>query len=233
MSNPPAPPSGFLVHGIDGHDYPADLMSLQQWAREGRITPEHQIYSYETAAWSRARELPALRGLLVPLPAAQNQSSSSCLTAGCAVTIALSVFLAIASLLTGGRSRFTRSSYEATTSTPAPTPPPDFGGSVRTTAAGLFTSRFTSSTLSGWHIRARAAGADCGVLLVTFEVSMEDSMIRSLHDGDGIYGSILPGGVAGFYPERGFRGVVYRDADGRSWTYGTVSSTEASSLSPC
>ena len=71
------------------------------------------------------------------------------------------------------------------------------------------------------------------MLLVTFDVNMEDSMISSFHYGNGIYGSILPGGVAQFYPERSFRGVVYRDADGRSWTYGAVSSTEASSISPC
>jgi hypothetical protein len=233
VSNLSVPPSGFLVHGIDGRDYPADLESLQQWAREGRITPEQQIYSYESGAWLPARELPALRDLFAAMPAAQNQGSSSCLTAGCAVTIALVVFMIIASLITGGRSRSRRSSPETATSSPAATSPSDLGSSVRTTAADLFTSRFASSTLAGWHIRGRAAGADCGVLLVTFDVNMEDSMISSFHYGNGIYGSILPGGVAQFYPERSFRGVVYRDADGRSWTYGSVSSVEASSISPC
>lgn len=100
-------------------------------------------------------------------------------------------------------------------------------------AADLFTTRFAGSALSSWGIRGHATGADCGVLLVTFDVNMEDSMINSLHYGNRIYGSILPGGVARFYPERGFRGVVYRDADGHRWTYGAVSSSEASSLSPC
>jgi hypothetical protein len=233
VSAPAGPPPGFLVHGIDGRDYPVDLTSLRLWTHEGRITPEQQIYSYESGAWSPARELSAIRDLFAAMPAAQAQGVSSCLVAGFAVMIALLVFLVVASLITGKHSRSRGSSSETVTSSPPATSPPDLGRNVHTTAGALFTSRFANSKLAGWNIRGRAAGTDCGVLLVTFDVIMEESMISSFHYGNGIYGTNLPGGVAQFYPERGFRGVAYRDADGRSWTYGSVNGTEASSLSPC
>jgi hypothetical protein len=217
VSDPPVPPSDFLVHAPDGRDYPADLAALQQWSHAGRITPEQQIYSYQAGAWVQARELPALRDVFAPAPAAQNPQASSCLTAGCAITLALLAFFVIGSFIAGVLSRARRSAPD-TIAAPAAAAPSDPGSSVRTTAAGLFTSRFANSTLSGWSIRGRAAGADCDVLLVTFDVNMEDSMISSFHYGNGIYGSVLPGGVAQFYPERSFRGVIYRDADGRSWS---------------
>lgn len=209
----------FVVRGQDGRDYPADLASLQQWVREGRITPQHQVYS------NPLREL-------FTAPATEKQGAATCLTAGCAVTLALLVFLTIGILITGGRSR-ARDSSLPNASMPLAPSSSNLGNGVRTTAADLFNLRFAGSTLSGWGIRGRPAGADCSVLLVTFDVNMEDAMITSFHYGNGIYGSILPGGVARFYPERTFRGVVYRDASGRRWTYGAVSESEASSLSPC
>jgi hypothetical protein len=97
------------------------------------------------------------------------------------------------------------------------------------TAAALFTSRYSRSELASWSIRGQAAGADCGVLLVTVGTRMDDSMIESIHYSSSVYS----GGVEHFYQERTFRAVVYRDAAGQLWRYGLVSETEAQSLSSC
>jgi hypothetical protein len=104
---------------------------------------------------------------------------------------------------------------------------------IRGSAANRLTIAFASSRLEGFDIRAAAAGKNCDILLVTFYVSMEDPMIRAMHDGALIYGQILPGGVSAFANQYGFRGVVYRDGYDRTWSYGNVARGEATSAKRC
>lgn len=99
-------------------------------------------------------------------------------------------------------------------------------------AAGEMTSRYARSAIAHWDVRARAGGADCGVLLVETKIVMEDSKIEALHYGGGVY-DVYKGGVDQFGRDRAFRGVVYRDATGRVWTYGDLSAGEGPALEPC
>jgi hypothetical protein len=103
---------------------------------------------------------------------------------------------------------------------------------VRVDAANLFTSRYAKSRLSEWKIRGQAAGPRCSVLVVQMSVIMEDSMIEAMHYGTGAY-DVVDGGVQRFYRERNFRGVAYKDASDRIWTYGAVSDEEAGKLVEC
>ncbi len=102
----------------------------------------------------------------------------------------------------------------------------------RILAATSFTERFSRSRFADWHVRARAAGTDCGVLLVETSMIMDESMIEAMHYGAGAY-DVYRGGVEHFVRERAFRGVVYRDASLRTWTYGATTPVEAESLRPC
>lgn len=104
---------------------------------------------------------------------------------------------------------------------------------LRRSAASRFTNTFASSLLKGFDIRGVAAGEDCSVLLVTFYVKMEDSMITALHRGDILYGRIMPGGARAFAAQNGFRAVVYRDGYDTTWSYGAISSREAARLKEC
>jgi len=99
-------------------------------------------------------------------------------------------------------------------------------------AAGMFTDRYAHSRLAHWDIRARAAGADCGVLLIETAIVMEDSMVEALHYGGGAY-DVYEGGAQQFWRDRGFRGVAYKDGTGRVWTYGDVTMAEGQALTPC
>jgi hypothetical protein len=103
---------------------------------------------------------------------------------------------------------------------------------VRIDAANLFTRRYAKSRLSEWKIRAQAAGPRCSVLVVQMSVIMEDSMIEAMHYGTGAY-DVVDGGAQRFYRERNFRGVAYKDASDRIWTYGAVSDEEAGKLVEC
>jgi hypothetical protein len=98
-------------------------------------------------------------------------------------------------------------------------------------AATLLTDRYAHSRIARWGVEATAAGRDCGVLLVRVPVVLDDSMIEWLHYGAGRYG-VTEGGVRRFYRDKNFRGVVYRDATGRVWTY-DVSEAEAVVMHPC
>ena len=109
---------------------------------------------------------------------------------------------------------------------------PSTPGEMRITSARRLTALCAKSRLSKWHVRARAAGNDCNVLLITTSVILEDSMIEALHYGAGAY-DVYPGGVQQFSRERAFRGVAYRDASGRVWTYGALTPAEADSLEVC
>lgn len=103
---------------------------------------------------------------------------------------------------------------------------------IRIAAANHFTELYSQSRLSRWDVRASAAGADCTALFITTSIILEDSMIEAMHYGAGPY-DIYEGGVSHFYRDRAFRGVAYRDASGRIWTYGAVSPIEAEAFVPC
>ena len=131
-------------------------------------------------------------------------------------------------LLAAGSTKSKRSSASESdrpSSAAAPERPVD--EDVRVTAAALFTSRYSRSGLS--HVSARAAGFDCGVLLVTVGASANEELINAVHFDSSVY----EGGVAHFYQERSFRGVVYRDASGKLWKYGLVGEGEIAALTPC
>ena len=108
----------------------------------------------------------------------------------------------------------------------------DHAGDPRVRAASFFTERYAHSRFSGWEIRASAAGSDCSVLLVLTSQVMDDTLVEALHYGAGAY-EVVEGGVHGFFHERAFRGVVYRDPTGRFWAFGAVSAAEAPELRPC
>jgi len=104
--------------------------------------------------------------------------------------------------------------------------------SGRITAARNFSRRFAVSSLAAWNVRAVAAAEDCGVLFITSSVKLESSMIETMHYGTGPY-DVNRGGVQRFCRERSFRGVVYRDASGRTWTFGATDAAEAAAMRPC
>jgi hypothetical protein len=106
------------------------------------------------------------------------------------------------------------------------------GQDVRAMAASLFTSRYSNSAFSSWNVRAAPAGSDCAILLINIGIEMDDSQIQAMQYGEGSY-AVYDGGVEHFYHERTFRGVVYKDARGRTWRYGLVSSSEAKHLPHC
>jgi hypothetical protein len=103
---------------------------------------------------------------------------------------------------------------------------------VHVAAARTFTHLYSESRLSGWKVQARAASADCSVLLIETSIVMEASMIEAMHYGSGAY-DVYDGGVQRFYRDRGFRGVAYKDTTGAIWTYGDVTAREAGTLAPC
>lgn len=97
--------------------------------------------------------------------------------------------------------------------------------------ATTFTRLYTDSALALWKVRAKAAGSDCGVLLVETSIIMEDAMVDALHYGAGAY-EVYPGGVKDFSDERAFRGVAYKDATDKVWPYG-ITAEEAEGLLAC
>ena len=102
----------------------------------------------------------------------------------------------------------------------------------RVDAADYFTRRYADSRFAKWHIRATAAGHDCGVLLVETSQVMDDSLIEALHYGAGAY-AIVDGGVQNFLEVRGFRGVIYTDPTKRHWTFGVVPEAQSAEIEPC
>ena len=102
----------------------------------------------------------------------------------------------------------------------------------RIEAARLLTERYAHSRLAAWNVRVRAAGDDCGVVLVDTAVILRDSTVEALHYGGGDYG-IDGRGIEHFRRDRRFRGVVYRDSTARVWPYDGLSAEEARALKPC
>lgn len=103
------------------------------------------------------------------------------------------------------------------------------GGRIE--AARALTERYAHSRLAAWNVRVRAAGRDCGVVLVDTTVIMGDSAVEALHYGGGRYG-IDGRGIEHFRREQQFRGVAYRDSTARVWMY-DVTPEEARTLTPC
>ena len=103
---------------------------------------------------------------------------------------------------------------------------------ARIDAARLFTRDCSISRLSEWKVQGRAAGSDCGILLIDTQMILEDAIVEAMHYGTGAY-HLYRGGINHFTHERSFRGVVYRDGSGQTWLYGEVSRDEAQTLRPC
>jgi hypothetical protein len=102
----------------------------------------------------------------------------------------------------------------------------------RIAAAKLLTKRYEQSRFAGWKLRARAAGADCDVLLVQTRNVLDDSLVEAMHYGGTDY-QMVDGGVHQFHKDRAFRAVAYQDAAERVWTYGRITPAEGDSLEPC
>jgi hypothetical protein len=100
------------------------------------------------------------------------------------------------------------------------------------TAADELTRECSRSRFERWNIRATAAGKDCEVLLVETAIVLDDSLVEALHYGAGAY-DVPKGGVQQFFREKGFRGVTYRDASARVWSYGAVSAREEAGVTAC
>ncbi|HEY0140174.1 MAG TPA: hypothetical protein VGF48_04705 [Thermoanaerobaculia bacterium] len=100
--------------------------------------------------------------------------------------------------------------------------------SIPTMSAQLFTSRYATSRLSSWNVRASAAGPECDVLRIEVNVVLEDAMVQAMHYGEAAY-DVYEGGVKQFAAERNFNGVVYLDPTGKRWKFGAV----PRSLQPC
>lgn len=103
---------------------------------------------------------------------------------------------------------------------------------ARMEAARRFTKDCAVSRLSEWKVSGRAAGSDCGILLIDSPVTLEDAIVEAMHYGTGAY-NLYRGGINKFSHERSFRGVVYHDHSGQVWLYGEVSNDEMKTLRPC
>jgi hypothetical protein len=103
---------------------------------------------------------------------------------------------------------------------------------AQVTAASELTRECAHSRFEKWHVRASAAGKDCAILLVETAIVLDDSLVEALHYGGGA-DDVPRGGVQQFSREKGFRGVTYRDASARVWSYGAVSAREENGVAEC
>ncbi|MDQ3283039.1 MAG: hypothetical protein M3Q69_16690 [Acidobacteriota bacterium] len=103
-------------------------------------------------------------------------------------------------------------------------------------SANTFTDHYGVSQLPAWQLHANAASAatgdTCDVLLVETPMVLDTTVVDALHYGTNQPESIK-GGIQKFYRRAVFRGVVYKDSTGRTWTYGNVTEDEAQQLVPC
>lgn len=102
----------------------------------------------------------------------------------------------------------------------------------RSNAAKVFTELYSKSRLAQWNVQAAPGGTQCDVLFIRTSILLDETRIEAMHYGAGAY-DVVEGGVRHFYPERTFRGVVYKDSGGRTWNYGDVTTEEAETLTPC
>jgi hypothetical protein len=102
---------------------------------------------------------------------------------------------------------------------------------LRVNAAHQLT-RAATRRVPAWNISAKAAGHDCGTLLVEVGVNMETSLVDGLQYGVDPY-DVTKGGIQTYSRQHYFRAVAYKDAAGRVWRYGPVTLADAESLVPC
>ena len=81
-------------------------------------------------------------------------------------------------------------------------------------------------------LNAHAAGTDCLILLVRSSTPLDDLAIETMHYGTGVP-TPYDGGLQQFAKDHMFRAVAYKDANGRQWTYGSVTREEAGSMPIC
>jgi len=103
----------------------------------------------------------------------------------------------------------------------------------RVASARVLTREYSHSTFARWKLRARAAGRDCDVLVISTSNVLDDAIVEGLHYGGGPYG-VIEGGVRQFCRKQAFRGVAYKDRSQRIWTYGgDLKPDELPRLKPC
>jgi hypothetical protein len=101
------------------------------------------------------------------------------------------------------------------------------GAKIPVAAAQIATRQYAQQ-----HLRADAAGDDCGVLLIQTKNVFDNALVESIHYGIGEYDA-FNGGMQQFAETKGFRAVVYRDATGDLWTYGSITLDEARTMPSC
>ena len=82
------------------------------------------------------------------------------------------------------------------------------------------------------YLRADAAGDDCRILLIQTKKGFDNALVESIHYGIGEHDT-FHGGIQQFAEAKGFRAVVYRDAAGDLWTYGSITLEEARTMRRC
>ena len=73
-------PASFRIIGGDGEEYgPADLATLQQWAREGRVAGSTRVWDSRLGDWQPAARIPELAEVLgiAPVPPAVSPAMSA------------------------------------------------------------------------------------------------------------------------------------------------------------
>ena len=71
-------PQKFYIFAEDRQVYgPADTLLLQQWAKEGLISPQSWIYHEGSDAWSRAQSLAIVKELLITAPLATHEPAQN------------------------------------------------------------------------------------------------------------------------------------------------------------
>jgi hypothetical protein len=101
------------------------------------------------------------------------------------------------------------------------------GTAIPVAAAQTITRQYSKRKL-----RAHAAGDDCGILLVQARTALDNTTVESIHYGTG-ENHVYDGGIQQFAEDNRFRAVVYRDAAGDLWTYGSITLDEARTMSIC
>jgi hypothetical protein len=101
------------------------------------------------------------------------------------------------------------------------------GARIPVAAAQIATQQYAKQDL-----RADAAGDDCKVLLIRTKKEFDNALVESIHYGIGD-SDTYQSGMQQFAEAKGFRAVVYRDAAGDLWTYGSITLDEAKSMPTC
>ncbi|HSY50411.1 MAG TPA: hypothetical protein VLC46_16485 [Thermoanaerobaculia bacterium] len=98
-------------------------------------------------------------------------------------------------------------------------------GRERIASAAALTKIYAGSRVSGLRLEAKAAPMDRSILLIRIGIPVDDSQVEAIHYGTGSFG-VTPNGIRRFYLDHRFRGVIYQDATGATWAYGSVRTEE-------